>query len=81
MKPGSLIPYIILLGRPFDLAVFEDRLWISDQEHQQLRSVHKRTGKNLQNIHGLVQPASIVVVHPLTRPGTMAHASKYLFKS
>ncbi|XP_056898300.1 pro-epidermal growth factor isoform X2 [Takifugu flavidus] len=57
------------VGRPFDLAVFEDRLWISDQEHQQLRSVHKRTGKNLQNIHGLLQPASIVVVHPLTRPG------------
>ncbi|TWW55336.1 Pro-epidermal growth factor [Takifugu flavidus] len=60
------------VGRPFDLAVFEDRLWISDQEHQQLRSVHKRTGKNLQNIHGLLQPASIVVVHPLTRPESEA---------
>ncbi|CAG04623.1 unnamed protein product, partial [Tetraodon nigroviridis] len=57
------------VGRPFDLAVFEDRLWISDQEHQQLRSVHKRTGKNLQNILGLLQPASIVVVHPLAKPG------------
>uniref|UniRef100_A0AAQ5X4I0 EGF-like domain-containing protein n=1 Tax=Amphiprion ocellaris TaxID=80972 RepID=A0AAQ5X4I0_AMPOC len=58
------------VGRPFDLAVFEDRLWISDQEHQQLRSVHKRTGKKLQRIHGsMVQPASIVVVHPLAKPG------------
>ena len=58
-------------GRPFDLAVFEDRLWISDQEHQQLRGVHKRTGKKLQRIHGnMVQPASIVVVHPLAKPGT-----------
>lgn len=58
-------------GRPFDLAVFEDRLWISDHEHQQLRSVHKRTGKNLQRIHGnMVHPASIVVVHPLAKPGT-----------
>lgn len=58
-------------GRPFDLAVFEDRLWISDQEHQQLRSVHKWTGKKLQRIHSnMVQPASIVVVHPLAKPGT-----------
>ncbi|XP_034739439.1 pro-epidermal growth factor [Etheostoma cragini] len=58
------------VGRPFDLAVFEDRLWISDQEHQQLRSVHKRTGRKLQIIHGnMVQPASIVVVHPLAKPG------------
>ncbi|XP_008277701.1 pro-epidermal growth factor [Stegastes partitus] len=58
------------VGRPFDLAVFEDRLWISDQEHQQLRSVHKRTGKKLQRIHGsMVQPASIVVAHPLAKPG------------
>ncbi|TMS17199.1 Pro-epidermal growth factor [Larimichthys crocea] len=57
------------VGRPFDLAVFEDRLWISDQEHQQLRSVHKWTGKKLQRIHSnMVQPASIVVVHPLAKP-------------
>eukprot|EP00064_Thunnus_orientalis_P002336 superscaffoldBa00000165_g2343 len=57
------------VGRPFDLAVFEDRLWISDREHQQLRSVNKRTGKKLQRIHGnLVHPASVVVVHPLAKP-------------
>lgn len=58
-------------GRPFGLAVFEDRLWISDQEQQQLRSVHKRTGKTLQLIRSnMVQPASVVVVHPLAKPGT-----------
>ncbi|KAM9740510.1 pro-epidermal growth factor isoform 2-T2 [Menidia menidia] len=58
------------VGRPFDLAVFEDRLWITDWEHQQLRSVHKRTGKRLQWIHGrVVQPGSVVVVHPLAKPG------------
>ncbi|XP_076595958.1 pro-epidermal growth factor [Chaetodon auriga] len=58
------------VGRPFDLAVFEDRLWISDREHRLLRSIHKRTGKKLQRIHGnMVQPASIVVVHPLAKPG------------
>ncbi|XP_028272289.1 pro-epidermal growth factor [Parambassis ranga] len=58
------------VGRPFDLAIFEDRLWISDQEQRQLRSVNKRTGKEMQRIHGnMVQPASIVVVHPLAKPG------------
>ncbi|XP_034545945.1 pro-epidermal growth factor [Notolabrus celidotus] len=58
------------VGRPFDLAVFEDRLWISDWEHRELRSFHKHTGKKLQRIHGnMVQPASIVVVHPLAKPG------------
>uniref|UniRef100_A0A665VMP8 Epidermal growth factor n=1 Tax=Echeneis naucrates TaxID=173247 RepID=A0A665VMP8_ECHNA len=58
------------VGRPYDLAVFEDRLWISDGEHRQLRSVNKRTGKKLQRIHNsMVQPASIVVVHPLAKPG------------
>ncbi|XP_074529760.1 pro-epidermal growth factor [Halichoeres trimaculatus] len=58
------------VGRPFDLAVFEDRLWISDWEHRELRSIHKRTGKELQRIKGnMVQPASIVMVHPLAKPG------------
>ncbi|KAM8909337.1 pro-epidermal growth factor isoform 2-T2 [Spinachia spinachia] len=58
------------VGRPFDLAVFEDRLWISDREPNQLWSVHKRTGRKLQRIHGnMVQPASVVVVHPLAKPG------------
>ncbi|XP_031722719.1 pro-epidermal growth factor [Anarrhichthys ocellatus] len=58
------------VAQPFDLAVFEDRLWISDREHQQLRSVHKRTGRKLQRIHSnMVRPASIVVVHPLAKPG------------
>lgn len=59
-------------GRPFDLAVFEDQLWISDQKNQALRSIHKRTGKGLQTIHSkMFQPASIVVVHPLAKPGIM----------
>lgn len=66
----SALLSLIHPGQPFDLAVFEDRLWISDQKHQQLRSVHKRTGKKLQRIQGnMVQPASIAVVHPLAKPG------------
>lgn len=75
-SPDSPLNFLIFSdligpGRPFDLAVFEDRLWISDWEHQQLRSIHKRTGKKLLRIHGnMVQPAAIVVVHPLAKPGT-----------
>ncbi|XP_038125007.1 pro-epidermal growth factor [Cyprinodon tularosa] len=61
------------VGRPFDLVVFEDRLWVSEWEHQQIRSIHKRTGKKLQRIHGnFFQPASVVVVHPLAKPGADA---------
>ncbi|CAB1460765.1 unnamed protein product [Pleuronectes platessa] len=64
------LPSMLNSGRPFDLAVFEDRLWISDRERRQLTSVHKRTGKKLQSIHGnMVQPSAIVVVHPLAKPG------------
>ncbi|XP_077434714.1 pro-epidermal growth factor [Vanacampus margaritifer] len=60
----------IQVGWPFDLAVFEDRLWLVDREHQQLLSVHKRTGRELHRLFGdLVQPASVVVVHPLAKPG------------
>ncbi|XP_061747755.1 pro-epidermal growth factor [Nerophis ophidion] len=58
------------VGRPFDLAVFEDRLWVVDREHQQLTSVHKRAGRELRHLHGnLLQPASVTVVHPLAKPG------------
>lgn len=65
--------FLFNLGHPYSLAVFEDRLWISDQEQQHLRSVHKRTGKTLQLIRSnMAQPSSIVVVHPLAKPGTQA---------
>uniref|UniRef100_A0AAZ3RHZ6 EGF-like domain-containing protein n=1 Tax=Oncorhynchus tshawytscha TaxID=74940 RepID=A0AAZ3RHZ6_ONCTS len=57
------------VGQPFDLAVFEDRLWITDREQQLLLSVDKWTGMDPERLHGnMVQPASIVVVHPLAKP-------------
>ncbi|KAJ8015452.1 hypothetical protein DPEC_G00026270 [Dallia pectoralis] len=57
------------VGRPFDLVVFEDRLWITDRQGQVLLSLDKRTGLNPEHLHGdLVHPASVVVVHPLTKP-------------
>uniref|UniRef100_A0A674C2A5 Uncharacterized protein n=1 Tax=Salmo trutta TaxID=8032 RepID=A0A674C2A5_SALTR len=43
-----LIPSSLLVdpGRPFDLVVFEDRLWITDWKQQLLLSVYKQTGMN-----------------------------------
>ncbi|KAM6953133.1 pro-epidermal growth factor [Aplochiton taeniatus] len=59
------------VGQPFDLAVFEDRLWVTDWEDRLLRSFDKRSGQHRKRIHGnMVQPASLVVVHPLAKPGT-----------
>ncbi|XP_036069941.1 pro-epidermal growth factor [Oryzias melastigma] len=61
------------VGQPFDLAVFEDRLWVSDWEQQLIRTVHKRTGKNLQWTHSsFLLPASVVVLHDLAKPGADA---------
>lgn len=68
-----VIPLSLLIGpgQPFDLAVFEDRLWITDREQQLLLSIDKWTGMDPERLHGnMVQPASIVVVHPLAKPGS-----------
>ncbi|KAK7922219.1 hypothetical protein WMY93_009121 [Mugilogobius chulae] len=58
------------VGRAFGVAVWEELLWVSEQEHHQLRSFHKRTGKELQRLHSnMVQPANIMVLHPVAKPG------------
>lgn len=61
-------------GRPFDVAVFENVLWVSDWEgHLLYRLDMRRTGRNLEHIHDdFIQPASLVIVHPLAKPGTDA---------
>ncbi|RVE67693.1 hypothetical protein OJAV_G00105640 [Oryzias javanicus] len=61
------------VGQPFSLAVFGDRLWVSDWEQQQIRTVHKRSGKTLQWSHSsFLLPASVVVLHDLAKPGADA---------
>lgn len=59
------------VGRPFDVAVFENVLWVSDWEgHLLYRLDMRRTGRNLEHIHDdFIQPASLVIVHPLAKPG------------
>lgn len=69
LNPGVLC-FLIGPGRPFDLAVFEDRVWVSDRERRSLGSFDKRSGEKLERIHvNVVQPASIVVVHPMAKSG------------
>uniref|UniRef100_A0A672NMH9 Pro-epidermal growth factor-like n=1 Tax=Sinocyclocheilus grahami TaxID=75366 RepID=A0A672NMH9_SINGR len=58
------------VGRPFDVAVFENVLWVSDWEGHLLYRIDMRTGRNPERLRDIsIQPAALVVVHPLVKPG------------
>ncbi|KAK3535375.1 hypothetical protein QTP70_011275 [Hemibagrus guttatus] len=58
-------------GRPFDVAVFEDTLWFSNWEDNHIYHLDKRTGSDVKRLSvDSVQPASLVIVHPLIKPGS-----------
>ncbi|XP_051944898.1 pro-epidermal growth factor [Xyrauchen texanus] len=58
------------VGRPFDVAVFENVLWVSDWDGHLLYRLDTRTGQASERLHvDSIQPAALVVVHPLAKPG------------
>ncbi|XP_058653064.1 pro-epidermal growth factor isoform X2 [Onychostoma macrolepis] len=58
------------VGRPFDVAVFENVLWASDWEGHMLYRLNMTTGRNPEHLRDVsIQPAALIVVHPLAKPG------------
>uniref|UniRef100_A0A8C1WNK6 Epidermal growth factor n=1 Tax=Cyprinus carpio TaxID=7962 RepID=A0A8C1WNK6_CYPCA len=58
------------VGRPFDVAVFENVLWVSDWEGHLLYRIDMRTGRNPEHLRDIsIKPAALVVVHPFVKPG------------
>ncbi|XP_036423801.1 pro-epidermal growth factor [Colossoma macropomum] len=58
------------VGRPFAVAVFEDTLLVSNWGDNQLYQLDKKTGHNPEPLSvETVQPAAIVIIHPLNKPG------------
>ncbi|XP_060740688.1 pro-epidermal growth factor [Tachysurus vachellii] len=58
------------VGRPFDIAVFEDTVWFSNWEDDHIYRLDKITGSDVERLNvNSVQPASLIIVHPLIKPG------------
>ncbi|KAL7886291.1 hypothetical protein AOLI_G00065860 [Acnodon oligacanthus] len=67
------ILYVFTLpaGRPFAVAVFEDTLWVSNWGDNRLYRLDKKTGHSPEPLNvESIQPAALVIIHPLSKPGS-----------
>ncbi|KAI7801842.1 putative pro-epidermal growth factor, partial [Triplophysa rosa] len=63
------------VGHPFALAVFENMIWVSDQEDHLLYRLDMRTGQSAERLQvKSIRPAALAVVHPLTKPESRDNA-------
>ncbi|XP_058869850.1 very low-density lipoprotein receptor-like isoform X1 [Acipenser ruthenus] len=56
------------LGRPFALAVFESRVFWSDEGQHSIYSATKLNGSDLRELVSNVSPRGLVLIHPVLQP-------------